>query len=130
MVADTPALENQNREYFAEWVVLNLLLYGLFVVMVGPITAVSAFIYNRKRSNQTKYDYVLLTASALWTLLIYKPVTNPILFQPLDLWFLSAPSFPIGGLILKGLIMFSYFTKPKTLREQLSDEEKSQKKRR
>ena len=101
-----------------DWLILNACLYGLFVGVLGPLTSVTAFWFECQKYSPKRY-LLFSIPSWMWIgLLAQIPIMQGIL--SFRFWLASVPLFPLATIVLKGLYMFSYFTKPKTLQEQLS----------
>lgn len=116
-----PALETTHIRY-TDWLIANLILYGFFLAIFTPFAAAIAFIYEHQRVPQ-KIQIVLTVFSLFWSLRLSQIVRLDDILT-IRYWLLSVPLFPVGALALRGVRMFSNFSKPKTLQEHLADEEK------
>jgi len=116
-----PALETTHLRY-TDWLIANLILYGFFLAIFTPFAAAIAFIYEHQRVPQ-KIQIVLTVVSLFWSLGLSQIVRLDDILT-VRYWLLSVPLFPVGALALRGVRMFSNFSKPKTLQEHLVDEEK------
>lgn len=115
-----PTLEQTNLNYF-EWAAYNALLYALFVGTFGPVTVVAAFFFERLKVSNRIYA-LSLSISLIWIIIAARSFSF-FHIQIVRFWRYSIPLFPVASLLLRGAYMFSRFSKPKTLREKLEEEE-------
>ena len=116
-----PNLDTTHLRY-TDWLIANLILYGFFFALFTPLAAAIAYLYEQRRVSE-KLQAVLVFASLFWVLGLSQIVRLEDILS-IRYWFLSVPLFPIGALTLRGIRMFSNFSKPKTLQEHLLDEER------
>ena len=116
-----PNLDTTHLRY-ADWLIANLILYGFFLAVFSPFTSIAIFAYERRQVSQ-RLQLVLLIASLVWFLGLSQFVRLSDILT-IRYWLLSVPLFPVGALTLRGIRMFSNFSKPRTLQEHLLDEER------
>ena len=121
-MGNTPDIGRTKLRYL-EWIFLNLCLYGAFFVFFGPITSLFGQRYSQVRLSRYYFVVTNFLASCYLVFLAQKfeAVTADALVW---FWVVSPPAFPVAGSLLMLLKLFSYFSKPKTLKEQLADAEK------
>ena len=120
-MGNTPDIGKTKLRYL-EWIFLNLCLYGAFFVFFGPITSLFGQRYSQVRLSRYYFVVTNFLASCYLVFLAQKfeAVTVDALVW---FWVVSPPAFPVAGSLLMLLKLFSYFSKPKTLKEQLADAE-------
>ena len=116
-----PNLDTTHLRY-ADWLIANLILYGFFLAVFSPFTSIAIFAYERRQVSQ-RLQLVLLIASLVWFLGLSQFVRLSDILT-IRYWLLSVPLFPVGALTLRGIRMFSNFSKPRTLQEHLLEEER------
>ena len=116
-----PNLDTTHLRY-TDWLIANLILYSFFLAVFTPLTAVAALIYEQ-RPVPPKIKTALIVASLFWVLGLRQIVRLDDILT-VRYWLLCVPLFPLGALTLKGIRMFSNFSKPKSLQEHLLEEEK------
>jgi Cdc6-like AAA superfamily ATPase len=116
-----PNLDTTHLRY-ADWLIANLILYGFFLVVFPPFAAIAALAYERAQASQRR-QLLLIIASLFWLAKLSQIVRLSDILT-VRYWLLSVPLFPVGALALRGIRMFSNFSKPRTLQEHLLDEER------
>lgn len=116
-----PNLDTTHLRY-TDWLIANLVLYSFFLAVFTPLAAGAALVYEQQRVPQ-KLQAVLIIASLFWVAGLRQFVRLDDILT-LRYWLLSVPLFPLGALTLRGIRMFSNFSKPKSLQEHLLEEEK------
>ena len=112
------------------WLLLNSLVIGFVIVLIGPITlGLAAGLKYFKP--QLKYYLSLICLSALLSGLLFyaEPQVIKSLITPFEGWLVSLCLFPLITLFIKGWIVMSHFLKPKSLQEQLNELEKREEQR-
>jgi Cdc6-like AAA superfamily ATPase len=116
-----PALDTTHLRY-TDWLIANLILYGFFLAVFSPFAALVAYVYESRQVSK-HIQIALIVVSFIWFVSLSRIVSLTDILT-IRYWFLSVPLFPIGALTLRGIRMFSNFSKPKTLQEHLIDEER------
>jgi hypothetical protein len=103
-----------------QWIVLSLLLWGIFVFLFGPLTALSAFLLERK--GVSVKALLLLTPVSIFFLVLVLGFFNPLDFTRSNIyWVFTLPLTPVAILTIKGLYRFSALLKPRSIDEQLRE---------
>ena len=123
------ATHNTGLKHYLEWVIINLVVIGLLIWLIGLPTLLLSFIFKWQRPSK-QYTLVIYALATLFLI----PISTQLnqldlgLFPPLT-WWLSIPLFPLVYLLLEGLIMLSRFSKPRSLQEQLKQYEQDEARR-
>lgn len=117
---------NEHPARIQQWVLLNLFFFGLFVSCFGPVnSALALYFQHRVRGLKRISGAVVVTLG--WGPVLYRYLPHELsLGALLASWALMLPLVPAAALLLKGMIMFSYFLKPKTLSEDLAEKSRAQ----
>lgn len=116
-----PNLDTTHLRY-TDWLIANLILYGFFLAVFSPLSCVAAIVYERQQVPR-RLQGILIVAALFWLTGLSQIVRLSDILT-IRYWLLFVPLFPIGALSLKGIRMFSNFSKPRTLQEHLLEEEK------
>jgi Cdc6-like AAA superfamily ATPase len=118
---------HRQDKYF-EWIAVVVLAYGLVVFYFGIVTvALASLLYKLKPS---RFIYAVLTSiSLLWLFFLLSKQDGLSYFKPCLLCWYKVPLFPIASLCLSGVVMFSKFSRPKSLEEQLEERKKAEEER-
>ena len=118
---------NRQDKYF-EWIAVVVLAYGLVVLYFGIATvALAGLLYRFKPS---RFVYAVLTSiSLLWLFLLVSRQDGLSYLKPCFHCWYKVPLFPIASLALCGVVMFSRFSKPKSLEEQLEERKRAEEER-
>ena len=116
MVSNQPSLSDTRSGQF-EWVLLHVLFYSLLLFVVGPITLGLAFYFPKLKFSRPIYPAIVIF-SLSWLF-----VVPPFMTSLGYLWILSIPLVPLCSILYRGFTRMAIFTKPRTLQEQLAEEE-------
>ena len=119
------AQTGRRQDKYSEWIAVVILAYCLVVFYFGIIAvAFGALLYRFKPS---RFAYAVLTVfSLLWLLLLLSRSDGFSYFKLCFFCWHKGPLFPIAGIFLYGVMMFSRFSKPKTLEEQLEERKQAE----
>jgi len=118
---------SRQDKYF-EWIAVVVLAYGLVVFYFGVVTVALAGILYRLKPSRIVYA-VLTSISLLWLLFLLSKQDGISYLKPCLLCWYKVPLFPIASLCLSGVVMFSKFSRPKSLEEQLEERKKAEEER-
>lgn len=111
-------------KYF-EWVAVVVLACGLVVFYFGIATVALGGLLHRRKPSRLVY-VVLVSFSLVWLLFLLSKQNGLSYLAPcLSCWD-KVPLFPIASIALYGVMMFSRFSKPKSLEEQLEERKKAE----
>ena len=100
---------------------MNTFFAFVFVVLFTPATAGMAWYVTRKNPFN-RFHLPLMGVSLIWGILVSRNLSLGNFFT-LNHWLYALPAAPAASGALKGLYMLSHFLKPKSLQEQLSEQE-------
>ena len=122
------SLTGDRQNKYLEWVVVVLLAYGLVVYYFGTLTIALALLLYRFRQSRSVH-VVLICLSLLWLLFLLSRPSGLLYLKPCLLCLSKIPLFPIATLVIHGVAMFSKFSKPKSLEQQLEERKKAEEER-
>lgn len=110
---------------YREWVAVVVLAYCLVAFYFGPLTvALGALLYRLKLD---RLVYAVLTSiSLLWLLFLLSKPDGLSYLKPCFFCWYKLPLFPVASVFLYGVMMFSRFSKPRSLEEQLEERKKAE----
>jgi len=118
----------RQQDKYYEWIAVVVLAYGLVVFYFGVFTvALAGLFYRRKPSKTTQA--VLTSISLVWLLLLVSRQDGLSYLKPCFLCWYKIPLFPIASNFLYGVVMFSKFSRPRSLEEQLEERKKAEEER-
>lgn len=116
---------NQPQKRVVDWLILIGLASGLLLFYFGPLTLSLAFLLQRAPLPR-RVRVVWGGCALLWLgglLLAGNPLRYGLTLM--ELWVLTLPLVPVASVALSGCVMLSRFFKPKSLQEQLAEEQQS-----
>ena len=118
----------RKEDKYFEWIAVIALAYGLVVFYFGIVAvALAGLLYKLKPS---RFVYAVLTSiSLLWLFFLVSKQNGLSYLKPCLLCWYKVPLFPIASLCLSGVVMFSKFSRPKSLEEQLEERKKAEEER-
>lgn len=117
---------HEHPEGLGQWILLNFVFFGLFIGFFGPITSTLALVCAYRVRPLWKLVGVA-PLSLGWLPVVAWGIPSVSSWGGLAVvWTLTLPLVPVAALLLKGMVMFSYFLKPKTLSEQVDAKTRAQ----
>lgn len=118
-MSNQPNLIRYRLPYW-QWVVVNGLLLSLFIALFTPATAGLAWYVERRLWGRV--PILWLTLSTVWGIVAGMTVGVP---EWLSLWHwvLALPAALAAGGVLRGIYRLSRFLRPRTLQEQVTEEQ-------
>ena len=125
-MSDFTGIPNNQKRYF-EWLIIIGFIYLLLFIYVGAFTLIAAFLFNRRKPSKRVYAWACAFALLLWSFFfIASQQSISYWLNPRLAWWHSILLFPIVSVLLHGIVMFSRFAKPKSLQEQLAEQERAE----
>ena len=112
----------ETRKDTLEWILVNLVLYGLFILIFGPITALVAVLL-RQKTWPLQIFLPLTFISTSFFLLGLLFIISSELLRPAYYWGLTLLLFPLSITLFNALNRLSGLLKPLSLDEMLKAEE-------
>ena len=116
----------QSQNKYLEWLAAIGFAYLLIGFYFGVFTVTLAVVLYRHKPSRRAFA-LLISLSLLWFLFLLTRYGDfSYWFDLRFLWWYSIPLFPLVCIALQGVVMFSKFSKPKSLEEQLEERKRAE----
>lgn len=116
----TVDLAKTSTPHLVEWWLLRLALYATAGLVAGPATIGAALVW-QNLPLPLYWRRILYAAATTWLLVAVAAFEQGLITSLWSWWVVAFPLFPLCYLLLKGIDVFSHFTRPRALSDQLKE---------